>query len=101
MVENFYLYRFSGRSCIKCQKREVENDVLISYAANWTEYHSCRGGGYKPIDRLWSNQNIDFVGVDYYVPLTDSEEADLSIEKNIESLSSQTLWLKNNFYNLS
>lgn len=61
-------------------RSEVGNDVLISYAANWTEYHSCCRG-YRPLDKLWSNQNIDFVGIDYYMPLTDSEEVDISINE--------------------
>ena len=46
-------------------RSEVGGNILISYAANWTEYHSCRGG-YRPLDALWSNQNINFVGLDYY-----------------------------------
>lgn len=61
-------------------RSEVGDSILISYAANWTEYHSCQGG-YRPLDKLWSNKNIDFVGVDYYMPLTDSEETDLSINE--------------------
>ncbi len=61
-------------------RSEVGNGVLISYAANWTEYRSCYGG-YRPLDKLWSNQNIDFVGIDYYMPLTDSEEVDISINE--------------------
>ena len=61
-------------------RSEVGDNILISYAANWTEYHSCHGG-YRPLDTLWSNQNIDFVVVDYYMPLTDSEKTNLSIEE--------------------
>ena len=47
----------------------------ISYAADWSEYH-----GYQPIgtadkffhlDPLWADANIDFVGVDNYMPLSD------------------------------
>ena len=49
-------------------------DVLISYAANWSEYHSC-GGGYRPLDDLWRSSDINFVGIDYYIPLTDSEKS--------------------------
>jgi hypothetical protein len=47
--------------------------IFISYAANWSEYRSC-GGGYRPLDDLWANKNIDFVGIDYYFPLTDSKK---------------------------
>ncbi|MDO6589712.1 host specificity protein [Loktanella sp. D2R18] len=47
----------------------------ISYAADWSEYH-----GYQPtgtadklfhLDRLWADANIDFIGVDNYMPLAD------------------------------
>ena len=53
-------------------KASLGNGVKISYAANWSEYHSC-AGGYRPLDKLWSNNSIDFVGIDYYMPLTDSD----------------------------
>ncbi len=48
----------------------------ISYAADWTEYF-----GYQPqdgsndvrfhLDPLWSSANIDFIGIDNYMPLSD------------------------------
>lgn len=50
-------------------------DCKISYAADWSEYH-----GYQPVgtadkffhlDPLWADQNIDFIGVDNYMPLAD------------------------------
>jgi hypothetical protein len=53
-------------------------EAKISYAANWTEYHSCRGG-YRPLDALWSAQNINFVGIDYYMPLTDTKNHNISV----------------------
>jgi hypothetical protein len=49
--------------------------VKIGYAADWTEY-----GGYNPpgtqdlcfpLDPLWADPNIDFIGLDWYPPLTD------------------------------
>lgn len=52
--------------------------VEISYAANWSEYHSCEGG-YRPLDKLWSNENIGFVGIDYYMPLTNTKSSDISL----------------------
>jgi len=51
----------------------LKDTALISYAANWSEYHSCKGG-YRPLDDLWINKCINFVGIDYYMPLTDSKE---------------------------
>ncbi|MEL6683072.1 MAG: glycoside hydrolase TIM-barrel-like domain-containing protein, partial [Pseudomonadota bacterium] len=50
-------------------------DCKISYAADWSEYH-----GYQPagtadklfhLDPLWADPNIDFIGVDNYMPLSD------------------------------
>lgn len=51
-------------------------DVKIGYAADWSEYfgyHPQDGSGdlYFHLDPLWSDTEIDFVGVDNYVPLSD------------------------------
>ena len=52
------------------------SDVKISYAADWSEYF-----GYQPedgsgdrffhLDALWADDNIDFIGIDNYMPLSD------------------------------
>lgn len=51
-------------------------DTKISYAADWSEYF-----GYQPqdgsndryfhLDPLWADDNIDFIGIDNYMPLSD------------------------------
>ncbi|MBZ4023329.1 host specificity protein, partial [Rhodobacter sp. TJ_12] len=49
-------------------------DCKISYAADWSEY-----AGYAPgngdrffqLDPLWADENIDFIGIDNYLPLSD------------------------------
>jgi len=56
-------------------------DVKISYAADWTEYF-----GYQPqdgtgdrffhLDALWADDNIDFIGIDNYMPLSDWRDGD-------------------------
>ncbi len=48
----------------------------ISYAADWSEFNSHRpadasGDLYFHLDPLWSDANIDFVGIDNYFPLSD------------------------------
>jgi len=48
----------------------------VGYAADWSEYHSHRpadGSGdiYYPMDALWSDANIDFIGIDNYLPISD------------------------------
>jgi hypothetical protein len=51
-------------------------DTQISYAADWSEYHSHRpddgsGDVFFNMDSLWSDSNIDFIGIDNYFPLSD------------------------------
>ncbi|MGB5949477.1 MAG: glycoside hydrolase TIM-barrel-like domain-containing protein [Parvibaculum sp.] len=48
----------------------------ISYAADWSEYfgHQPQDGSgdvFFHLDPLWADPNVDFVGIDYYPPLTD------------------------------
>lgn len=46
----------------------------VSYAADWTEYGAqafADGSLAFPLDGLWATPAIDFVGIDYYPPLTD------------------------------
>ena len=48
----------------------------ISYAADWSEYFGHQpadgsGDVFFHLDPLWADANIDFVGIDYYPPLTD------------------------------
>lgn len=50
-------------------------ETTITYAADWSEYH-----GYQPagtadklfhLDPLWADPNIDVIGIDNYMPLSD------------------------------
>lgn len=45
----------------------------VSYAADWSEYHSHRDGGevFFHLDPLWSSPDVDFIGIDNYLPLSD------------------------------
>ncbi|KMO27114.1 baseplate multidomain protein megatron [Methylobacterium aquaticum] len=48
----------------------------LGYSADWTEYANHRPADgsndvYFHLDPLWSNPNIDFVGIDNYMPLAD------------------------------
>jgi hypothetical protein len=52
------------------------SSTRLSYAADWTEYAGHRpddGSGdlYFHLDRLWSHPDIDFIGIDNYMPLAD------------------------------
>jgi hypothetical protein len=52
--------------------------VKIGYAADWSEYGAhVRNGGADvgfPLDPLWADANIDFIGIDYYPPVSDWRE---------------------------
>jgi GTA TIM-barrel-like domain/Putative phage tail protein len=50
--------------------------TAISYAADWSEYFGHQppdGSGdlYYHLDPLWADPNIDFIGIDNYLPLSD------------------------------
>lgn len=47
--------------------------VKISYAADWSEYfgYHLNGDVFFHLDPLWADPNIDFVGIDNYMPLAD------------------------------
>lgn len=51
----------------------VGSGVKVTYAADWSEYHSDINGWYN-LDPLWASSNIDMVGIDAYFPLTDEQE---------------------------
>ena len=51
-------------------------DCKIGYAADWSEYfgyHPQDGSGdvYFHLDPLWADDEIDFIGIDNYMPLSD------------------------------
>ncbi|QIR84699.1 glycoside hydrolase/phage tail family protein [Paracoccus sp. AK26] len=48
--------------------------VKIGYAADWSEYFGHHPGGgelFFHLDPLWSHPDIDFIGIDNYMPLSD------------------------------
>jgi len=74
-------------------------EVKIGYAADWTEY-----AGFTPVgtadrrfhlDALWASANIDFIGIDNYLPIADWREgedhldADWGSVHNLDYLRSQ------------
>ncbi|MFC2967852.1 baseplate multidomain protein megatron [Acidimangrovimonas pyrenivorans] len=49
-------------------------DTRISYAADWSEYGAYQHPGGDllfPLDALWADDNVDFIGIDNYMPLSD------------------------------
>lgn len=53
-------------------KLQLGKEVNVTYAADWSEYHSY--DGWYNMDELWSSEFIDVVGIDAYFPLTDGPE---------------------------
>ncbi len=56
-------------------------DTKIGYAADWSEYFGYQpadgsGDRYFHLDSLWADENIDFVGIDNYMPLSDWREGE-------------------------
>ncbi|WP_411839311.1 glycoside hydrolase/phage tail family protein [Paracoccus sp. ME4] len=53
--------------------------VKIGYASDWSEYfghHPGDGSLFFHLDALWSDPNIDFIGIDNYMPLSDWRDGD-------------------------
>ncbi|MFV2034922.1 MAG: glycoside hydrolase/phage tail family protein, partial [Halocynthiibacter sp.] len=63
----------------------------IGYAADWSEYfgyHPQDGSGdvYFHLDALWADANIDFIGIDNYMPLSDWREGDTHLDADFGSI---------------
>lgn len=63
-------------------KEILGHKVKVTYAADWSEYHSVNSSGnMRPLDALWASKTIDFVGINAYFPLTDINFSDITIEQ--------------------
>ena len=54
-------------------------ETEISYGADWSEYGAYQDGSgdlLYPLDTLWADPDVDFVGVDNYLPLSDWRAGD-------------------------
>lgn len=65
-------------------------DVNIGYAADWSEYHGYQPGGTGDkifhLDPLWASDDIDFVGIDNYMPLSDWREGEDHLDADFGSI---------------
>ena len=57
----------------QCRKILGKN-TIITYAADWSEYHHADGGWFH-MDELWSSDNIDVIGIDAYFPLSNTKQS--------------------------
>ncbi|HCR86352.1 MAG TPA: hypothetical protein DIV86_06705, partial [Alphaproteobacteria bacterium] len=62
-------------------KTIMGSTTKISYAADWSEYHSKDGIYY--MDKLWADENIDFVGIDAYFPILDEPQDPTYNKQNV------------------
>ncbi len=68
-------------SSLAAEVKVILPDALISYAADWTEYGAYvpddgSGDVLFPLDALWADENIGFVGIDWYPPMGDWRDED-------------------------
>ena len=59
-------------------KEILGNNVKVSYAANYKEYHNCNN--WYNLDKLWACEYIDFVGINAYFPLTNLPQDSINKE---------------------
>ncbi|MBA4491401.1 glycoside hydrolase TIM-barrel-like domain-containing protein [Paracoccus sp. S1E-3] len=58
-------------------------EVKLSYASDWSEYFGYHPGGgevFFHLDPLWADPNINFVGIDNYMPLSDWREGEAHLD---------------------
>lgn len=65
--------------------RAVLPAAKISYAADWSEYfghHPDDGSGdvYFHLDPFWADVNVNFIGIDNYMPLSDWRDGDAHLD---------------------
>jgi hypothetical protein len=62
--------------------------VKISYAADWSEYFGYHADGnvYFHLDPLWCHPEIDFIGIDNYMPLSDWRDGETHADADFASI---------------
>ena len=69
-------------------------DCKISYAADWSEYHGYQPAGTNDkifhLDPLWADPNIDFIGIDNYMPLSDWRDGTDHADAHFGAIYDQT-----------
>ena len=63
--------------------RQLLPEAKLSYAADWSEYWGYTapdGNRYFHLDPLWADPNIDFIGIDNYMPLSDWRDGETHLD---------------------
>jgi hypothetical protein len=64
-------------------KAILGSGVKVGYSADWSDYNRYQPGGdelFFHLDPLWADPNVDFVGVDVYVPLSDWRDGNAHLD---------------------
>ncbi len=72
-------------------KSILGKEVIVTYAADWSEYHHHEEGFYH-LDPLWASDYIDVVGIDAYFPLTNKTKGNIYFEDIKLGWESGELW---------
>ena len=66
------------------------SEVKISYAADWSEYfgYHVDGNVHFHLDPLWSHPDIDFIGIDNYMPVSDWRDGESHADCSFGSIYS-------------
>lgn len=72
-------------------------EVKISYAADWSEYFGYHADGnvYFHLDSLWASTDIDFVGIDNYMPVSDWRDGESHSDAGFGSIYNPDYLLEN------
>jgi len=69
----------------------------LTYAADWSEYFGYHADGnvYFHLDPLWASPEIDFIGIDNYMPLSDWREGEIHADSGWEAAQNPDYLLAN------
>jgi hypothetical protein len=79
--------------------RAILPDAKIGYGADWSEYNNHQTGGGEVLfnlDPLWSDANVDFIGIDNYLPLSDWRDGDGHLDAQVASSIYDPAYLASN-----
>ncbi len=81
--------------------RGVLPGAKISYAADWSEYFGHQptdgsGDVFFHLDPLWADPNVDFIGIDVYMPLSDWRDGDAHLDAQIADSIYNLSYLRGN-----
>jgi hypothetical protein len=63
--------------------KAIVGATKVGYAADWSEQtHESAQGQWFNLDPLWSSANVDFVGIDNYMPMTDWRDGGAHLDFN-------------------